>query len=283
MRNKFYFILTVVFLLLIVSVSSINSIESLSTIENTVENNKTTFSNSNSQHKEEPEKELEELEKELMPTNIKNTNEKQPVKNTEQESKYEENSIDYWIDKLSFLKHPIKNVQVSNVDSHLPNALRSYRNGYHEGIDYFYDSHGQPIAFGEPVFASGKGMVIRIDHDYAEPTVEKRNEMLTVARRENDTPRDVLDILRGKQVWIRHENNIVTRYAHLNKVCNDLNLGDPVYSGQYIGEIGNSGTSKGAKSLHGGAHLHFEIWINGQYFGHELKPNEIRTILSEAL
>ena len=41
------------------------------------------------------------------------------------------------IDYLSFLQTPIQGAQVSTKDSHLPGAERPYRNGVHEGLDYY--------------------------------------------------------------------------------------------------------------------------------------------------
>jgi len=51
--------------------------------------------------------------------------------------------------------------------------------------------------------------------------------------------------------------------------------------GQYIGSAGNSGTNSAVEGLSQGIHLHFEIWIDDQYFGCGLEPEEIRKILTE--
>ncbi|RQD77569.1 MAG: M23 family peptidase, partial [Candidatus Syntrophonatronum acetioxidans] len=63
----------------------------------------------------------------------------------------------------------------------------------------------------------------------------------------------------------------------------ELQVGDKVKPRQFIGEIGNSGTSHGVKGIPCGAHLHFEIWIDQQFFGHNLEVDEIREILGEVL
>ncbi|PKM78962.1 MAG: M23 family peptidase, partial [Firmicutes bacterium HGW-Firmicutes-13] len=125
--------------------------------------------------------------------------------------------------------------------------------------------------------------VIRIDHDYVELTKEQRDEILKIAARQKTTPEDILDKLRGRQVWIKHQDNIVTRYAHLHTVSEDLQVGDRVLANQYIGQVGNSGTSDAVNETRGEAHLHFEIWVNNRYFGKGLTPIEIRTILSKIL
>jgi murein DD-endopeptidase MepM/ murein hydrolase activator NlpD len=58
----------------------------------------------------------------------------------------------------------------------------------------------------------------------------------------------------GTLVVIQHEDGVETRYAHL--AATDVREGDRVESGQTIGRVGSSGRSTGA-------HLHFEVLVNG--------------------
>lgn len=63
----------------------------------------------------------------------------------------------------------------------------------------------------------------------------------------------------GKFIEIKHNDRYSTAYGHLRKYY--VKLGDYVYSGQKIGEIGNSGTT--FSTIGGkGVHLHFEIRDN---------------------
>jgi murein DD-endopeptidase MepM/ murein hydrolase activator NlpD/nucleoid-associated protein YgaU len=65
----------------------------------------------------------------------------------------------------------------------------------------------------------------------------------------------------GKMVTIRHNNGIVTRYAHLSKIS--VSVGKKVDRGDLIGLVGSTGHSTGA-------HLHFEV-INGGNFQNPMK------------
>ena len=61
----------------------------------------------------------------------------------------------------------------------------------------------------------------------------------------------------GSMVDIRHENGMVTRYGHLSKFAPGIRPGVAVETGALVGNIGTSGTAHGA-------HLHFEVRINGR-------------------
>ena len=58
----------------------------------------------------------------------------------------------------------------------------------------------------------------------------------------------------GNYVLISHDGTFSTMYAHLSSV--NVSVGDYVSQGQVIGYIGNTGFSTGA-------HLHFEVRVNG--------------------
>ena len=59
----------------------------------------------------------------------------------------------------------------------------------------------------------------------------------------------------GKSVEIRHENGLVTRYAHLSRI--DVKTGQQVDAGETLGGLGSTGRSTGP-------HLHFEVRINNR-------------------
>ena len=61
----------------------------------------------------------------------------------------------------------------------------------------------------------------------------------------------------GNMIDIRLPDGSVTRYAHLSKFANGLRVGTDVGLGENIGAIGTSGYAHGA-------HLHFEVRIDGR-------------------
>ncbi len=185
--------------------------------------------------------------------------------------------------KLQFLQSPLPGAGITTRNSQLPGAPRAYRNGTHEGLDYYNGFCGIQIRFGDPVYAAAEGIIIRIDHEYSEPDAAARRELLAVAHSRPETPQDILDVLRGRQVWIEHKKGIITRYAHLQDVAEHLQEGSLVEAGEFIGTIGNSGTSDGARGNTLNAHLHFEIWLGDYFLGQGLTPSKMRKLWQEVL
>ncbi len=68
----------------------------------------------------------------------------------------------------------------------------------------------------------------------------------------------------GNNVYINHGNGVYTRYAHCSKLL--VGKGETVKQGQVIALVGNTGNvspKPTAANPHAGAHLHFEVWVNG--------------------
>ena len=62
----------------------------------------------------------------------------------------------------------------------------------------------------------------------------------------------------GKYVRIRHSNGYETAYGHMSAFARGMEPGKKVRQGQVIGYVGSTGLSTGA-------HLHYEILINGRF------------------
>jgi murein DD-endopeptidase MepM/ murein hydrolase activator NlpD len=107
------------------------------------------------------------------------------------------------------------------------NSPYGTRRAYNGGaFDRYHNGADFAGATGSPVLAAGAGQVVLAD---------------------------VLNI-RGVSVIIDHGWGIYTNYSHLSERY--VNLGDMVQVGQIIGTVGNTGRATGA-------HLHWELWLNG--------------------
>lgn len=190
-------------------------------------------------------------------------------------------TVEETIALFSFLSSPIEGAQVTSAAGQLPNAPRRYRNGIHEGIDYY------GFERGTPVLAAYGGVVIRADHGFIEMTLEEYNEAVRISREAPITPEKKLDKFRGKQVWIKHQNNIITRYAHLDSILSCIKVGQVITKGQEIGSVGNSGTKSSVVgeilSVSGAPHLHFEIWLDGIFLGKDRPLSEVIDIFTAVL
>ena len=66
----------------------------------------------------------------------------------------------------------------------------------------------------------------------------------------------------GMCIEIQHSNGWMSRYGHLSYI--GVKVGQKVYQGQYIGNVGNTGNSTGS-------HLHFETRQNGNFVNPDTK------------
>ncbi|MBD1371271.1 peptidoglycan DD-metalloendopeptidase family protein [Hazenella sp. IB182357] len=192
----------------------------------------------------------------------------------------EKKSVDEMIEILSVLRTPIDDAHVSTYDSHLPGAARTYRKGVHEGIDWYSYGTGIKIDRFTPIYSMEQGKVIRADHAYQEMTLTERECLLKTSTANNGkTPDYILDKLRGRSVWIQYDNGLMARYAHMDRIEGDLEVGDIVKKGERIGYVGNSGTSDGVKNSARGVHLHLDLFMYGKWFWEDYTFDERKQIL----
>jgi murein DD-endopeptidase MepM/ murein hydrolase activator NlpD len=85
-------------------------------------------------------------------------------------------------------------------------------------------------AMGTPIFAAGNGTIEKADWEGGY----------------------------GKYIRIRHANGYETAYGHMSGFARGMEAGKKVRQGQVIGYVGSTGLSTGA-------HLHYEILINGRF------------------
>lgn len=83
---------------------------------------------------------------------------------------------------------------------------------------------------GTPIFASGNGVVEKVGWEGGY----------------------------GKYVRVRHANGYETAYGHMTAFARGIDVGTHVRQGQVIGFVGSTGLSTGA-------HVHYEILVNGRF------------------
>jgi hypothetical protein len=98
----------------------------------------------------------------------------------------------------------------------------------------------------------------------------KRNELLRTCRQLGETPPEVLRVLHGRRITLRHETSpghlLTTSYSHLGTIRSDLRPGTRVVEGEVVGTSGSSGTSHGYLR-DGWGEVHFELRRDGQPLG----------------
>lgn len=127
------------------------------------------------------------------------------------------------------------------------------------GFRFLNGSSGRLLAAEQAIRSVADGVVLRIDHDYAEPEATALDHWATLASEPGLTGEFARDRLRGRQLWIRHKQGHVSRYAHLSAVHPELKPGDSVEQGQVIGLMGASGLRADDDSVPA-AQLLFELW-----------------------
>jgi murein DD-endopeptidase MepM/ murein hydrolase activator NlpD len=143
-----------------------------------------------------------------------------------------------------------------------------------QGFDFYDGEVGVPVPYGAPVIAATSGTLERVDDNYSEMSPETFTGLLTAVA--DGATEDQLDLLRGRQIWVRGEDGRLMRYAHLSSIRDGLAEGQTVFRGQVIGYVGNSGTDAGVAGTTQQARLHFEIWDDASFFGEDLDADAVR-------
>jgi murein DD-endopeptidase MepM/ murein hydrolase activator NlpD len=96
------------------------------------------------------------------------------------------------------------------------------------------------VGYGAPVFAAASGAVVSVLNDVPENVPTEPPQNITI---ENAAGNHVIVDIGG--------DRFVT-YAHLQPGSVPVRKGDRIHRGQYLGKVGNSGSSAGP-------HLHFQV------------------------
>ncbi|MEX2229282.1 MAG: M23 family metallopeptidase [Dehalococcoidia bacterium] len=179
---------------------------------------------------------------------------------------------------LTGFAFPIAGGCLPSRDEVMPNAPRTYRDGVHEGVDFYEGDVCTPIAQGLPVLAVHAGVVIRADLDYVDITPEEIEVLAAKTSAQGSSDAETLDVYRGRQVWIDHGNGVVSRYAHLSSVADGIDVGVEVAAGDAIGAVGESGTPESVTAPGTELHLHLEVRIGDGFLGEGLAPEAVRRL-----
>jgi len=162
-------------------------------------------------------------------------------------------------------------------DQLMPNAPREYRQGLHEGVDFYPTDNCTTIGRGTPVIAAKDGVVVRADLDY------KDLDAASLARIMADpTSESSFDAFRGRQVWVDHGSGVVTRYCHLSGVEAGIVPGTRVKAGQLIAFVGETGTPESVVNPGHEYHLHWELRVGDSFVGKGLPKDEVRKLYQVA-
>lgn len=165
--------------------------------------------------------------------------------------------------------------------SSLPNTARPYRNGVHRGVDLVCGAQGRDA------YAFADGVVSMVVRGYDDATTADREALLISPEVFGGTPHWTLTMLFGNFVVVDHGvipdvGRTHSIYAHLQDVDDAVQLGVPVTAGQRLGEIGDRGTSQGAAGTTAvdpsRVHLHWELFVEHEYFGVGLTTAETEVV-----
>jgi murein DD-endopeptidase MepM/ murein hydrolase activator NlpD len=182
---------------------------------------------------------------------------------------------------LTDFSYPIAGGCLPEDDALMPGAPREYRNGIHEGADFYDADNCATIGLGTEVLAARAGTVIRADWDYQDLTPEELAGLEERSQIDGFDP-DIEDAFRGRQVWIDHGAGVVTRYAHLSGVAEGIEVGKRVNEGELIAYVGESGTPESVTDPGYEYHLHFELRVGDEYLGEGLTPDDVRGLYEAA-
>ena len=163
-------------------------------------------------------------------------------------------------ERLTGYRLPIQFAVIPDDENRLPGAPRKYRNGTHKGLDFFYKNSSDGIVEvtkEDSIYAIQSGVIVRVDKNYQPMTKSEYDEITSYNQTHPVTyvDRD----FGGRQIWIDHENGVMSSYNHLSSIHPSMKQGLRVKKGEEIGKAGNSGLLGDALKNSDRTHLHLEI------------------------
>lgn len=148
---------------------------------------------------------------------------------------------------------PVPNDSISAHLSRIPNAARNYRAAYTDGIHHGWDISA---ALWAPTVALDDGIIVRVVADFDR---RKFDDIRYGSDLSEEDKLKNLDILRGKQVWLKTMKGEVIFYSHLDDIAKGIAEGVYVTKNTELWTIGSTGVpGEDYKDYH----LHFAIMEN---------------------
>ncbi len=178
---------------------------------------------------------------------------------------------------------PIAGALLPSNPDNLPNAPRAYRRGVSQGFVFTGLDAGVQVKFGMPVLAVADAKIKLLNANFKEISTQEFQALITKVK--DGASLNDLNLLRGRQVSLLHENGIVTRYGHLSSINPKLTYSSLIKRGDVIGFVGNSGTLDGARGTKNNARLLFEIWLENEtkFLGAGLNADAVRREVAKVL
>ncbi len=152
---------------------------------------------------------------------------------------------------------PVIERNISETFTKIPNSPRPYRADYTDGIHHGWDI-GAPI--GTDIVALDDGVIVRVVALFSPSDFSRivyGNSLSDEQKLKN------LDILRGRQIWLKTMKGDVVFYSHLDTVLGNIHEGMKVTRGEKMGTVGISWVPEEGYE---DSHLHFEIAKNPYIF-----------------
>lgn len=148
---------------------------------------------------------------------------------------------------------PIVGSKLSESFTKIPNSPRPYRSAYTDGIHHAWDIDGK---FRDEIVALDSGVIVRIVADFEQKDFDR-----IVYSDNGDEHRKTknLDILRGKQVWLKTMKWDVVFYSHLDEIYDDIQEWMKIEKWHKIGRTGVTGVPEEGYDDY---HLHFSVMKN---------------------
>ena len=179
---------------------------------------------------------------------------------------------------LTGFEFPLADACLPSRDEVMPNAARVYRNGIHEGVDFYHGDVCTDIRRGLPVRAMYEGVVTRAMHTYRDITSDVVAALTARTRAQGFSDPEATDIFLGRQVWIDHGNGVITRYCHLDSIDPAVDVGVFLRQGDVLGGVGESGTPESITAPGHELHLHAEVRVGDSFLGADLPAAEVRSL-----